>query len=49
MEDVLEVYHRPYDEKRPLVAVGEAGKQLVGEVVQPVPAGPGRPGRFDDE
>jgi hypothetical protein len=41
MEDVLEVYHRPYDEKRPLVAVDEASKQLVGEAVQPIPAGPG--------
>src|SRR5262249_16040804 len=37
MEDVLEVYHRPYDEKRPLVALDEASKQLVGEVVQPLP------------
>jgi hypothetical protein len=49
MEDVLEVYHRPFDEKRPLVALDEASKQLVGEVVQPLPAGPGQPGRFDYE
>jgi hypothetical protein len=27
MEDVLEVYHRPYNEKRPLVALDEASKQ----------------------
>ena len=31
MEDVLEVYHRPYDEKRPLVCLDEASKQLIGE------------------
>jgi hypothetical protein len=49
MEDVLEVYHRPYDEKRPLVALDEASKQLVGEVVQPLPAKPGQPERFDYE
>ena len=49
MEDVLDVYHRPYDEKRPQVCLDEASKQLVGEVVQPVPAAPGRPERFDYE
>jgi hypothetical protein len=49
LEDVLEVYHRPYDEKRPLVALDEASKQLVGEVVQPLPAEPGQPERFDYE
>ena len=49
MEDVLAVYHRPYDEKRPVVAVDEASKQLVGEVVQPIPAEPGQPERFDYE
>jgi hypothetical protein len=49
MEDVLEVYHRPSDEKRPLVALDEASKQLVGEVVQPLPPEPGQPERFDYE
>jgi DDE superfamily endonuclease len=49
MEDVLEVYHRPYDPKRPLVCLDEASKQLVGEVVQPLPAEPGQPERFDYE
>jgi hypothetical protein len=49
MEDVLEVYHRPYDEQRPLVCLDEASKQLIGEVVQPLPAEPGQPERFDYE
>jgi hypothetical protein len=49
MEDVLEVYHRPYDDKRPLVCLDEASKQLVGEAVLPLPAGPGQPERFDYE
>jgi len=49
MEDVLEVYHRPYDEKRPLVCLDEASKQLIGENVQPLPAEPGQAERFDYE
>src|SRR5260370_42315020 len=49
MEHLLEVYHRPYDEKRPLVCLDEASKQLIGETVQPLPAEPGQPERFDYE
>ncbi len=49
MEDVLEVYHRPYDPKRPVICLDEASKQLIGEIVQPVPAQPGQPQRFDYE
>ena len=40
MEDVLDVYHRPFDERRPLVAIDEVPKQLVGEVRAPLPARP---------
>ncbi len=49
MEDVLEVYHRPPDAKRPLVCLDEASKQLIGETRQPLPAEPGQPERFDYE
>ena len=49
MEDVLDVYHRPYDEKRPLVCLDEASKQLIGEATHPLPAEPGQPERFDYE
>jgi hypothetical protein len=49
MEDVLEVYHRPYDERRPQVCLDEASKQLVGETVPPRPPEPGQPERFDYE
>jgi DDE superfamily endonuclease len=49
MEDVLEVYHRAYDDKRPLVCLDEASKQLIGETRQPLPAEPGQPERFDYE
>ena len=47
MEDVLDVYTRPYDPKNPTVCVDEASKQLVGEVREPLPVVPGHPARFD--
>jgi len=49
MEDVLDVYERPYDEKRPVICLDESNKQLIGEVIEPIPAAPGRPERFDHE
>lgn len=49
MEDVLEVYQRPYDAERPQVCLDEASKQLIGETRLPVPAGPGREAREDYE
>jgi len=49
MEDVLEVYHRPYDPKRPAINLDEASRQLIGETRTPVPAAPGRPAREDFE
>ena len=49
MEDVLEVYHRPYDERRPLVCLDEVPVQLVGETRVPLPAAPGRKARYDYE
>src|SRR3954468_1789900 len=49
MEDVLEVYHRPFDERRPVVCLDEVSKQLVGEARLPLPPGPARPERFDCE
>src|SRR5438094_2011517 len=47
MEDVLEVYHRPYDPKRPVVCVDETFKQLIGETREPLPVKPGAVARFD--
>lgn len=49
MEDVLEVYQRPYDPKRPQICLDEASKQLIGETRLPVPAAPGREAREDYE
>jgi hypothetical protein len=49
MEDVLDVYHRPYDERFPLVCVDETSKQLLEHVRVPIPPEPGVPARVDDE
>ena len=49
MEDVLDVYTRPYDPLRPQVCLDETSKQLVAETRTPVPTAPGRPARFDYE
>jgi hypothetical protein len=49
MEDVLEVYTRPYDERFPQVCLDEKSKQLVGEVREPLAVSPGHPARYDYE
>ncbi|MEM9410246.1 MAG: IS630 family transposase [Planctomycetota bacterium] len=49
MEDVLEVYQRPYDPKRPVVCLDETSKQLVGETRNSIPAKRGTPAREDYE
>ena len=49
MEDVLEVYSRPYDYARPVVCMDEMNKQCIKEVRKPIPASPGKPERYDSE
>jgi len=49
MEDVLDVYHRPYDPQRPVVCLDECSKQLVGEVRSPLPPRPGQIAKYDSE
>jgi hypothetical protein len=49
MEDVLDVYARPHDESRPVVGVDEGGKQLIGDVREPLPVRPGEPAKQDYE
>ena len=49
MEDVLDVYHRPYNPAQPVVCMDEASKQLIAEVRQPLPAQPGRTAKYDSE
>jgi len=49
MEQVLEVYKRPYDPRRPVVCMDEQPKQLIAETRQSVPVAPGQPARVDFE
>lgn len=49
MEDVLEVYARPYDTARPVVCLDETSRQLLGETREPLPVGPRHPARHDAE
>lgn len=45
MEDVLEVYQRPYDPLRPVVCIDETNKQLIKETR--IPCEPGQPEKVD--
>ena len=49
MENVLEVYQRPYDAAKPLVCMDEASKQMIAETRIPIGAKPGRSEIFDYE
>lgn len=49
MEDVLEVYKRPYDPKHPVVCIDEMPKQLLTDTRETVPMQPGQAERFDYE
>jgi len=49
MEDVLEVYRRPYDPLRPVVCMDESTKQLLAEVRAPRPGQAGAVERYDYE
>jgi len=49
MEDVLEVYKRPYDPQRPLICMDEMPKQLLTDTRETLPVQPGKAERFDYE
>jgi len=49
MEDVLEVYHRPYDPVRPQICLDETSKQLVAESRPSIPMRQGQCQRQDPE
>lgn len=49
MEDVLDVYARPYNPKQPLVCMDETNKQLLDDTREPLPMTPGQPVRIDHE
>lgn len=47
MEDVLSVYARPFDPKRPQVCFDESNKEQHIEVETPLPLEPGQPQRYE--
>jgi DDE superfamily endonuclease len=49
MEELLDLYQRPYDPRRPLVCLDEKPVQLLAEARPPLPPAPGRPARHDYE
>jgi hypothetical protein len=49
MEDILEVYTRPYDPTCPLVCLDEMPEQLLANVRAPIPMEAGQPAREDYE
>ena len=49
MEDVLDVYHRPYDENCPVICMDEKPFQLLDHSRTPIPMKPGKPARYDYE
>ena len=49
MEQVLDVYKRPYDEDNPVVCMDESPKQLISEARPSSPMKPGQETRVDYE
>ena len=49
MENILDVYTRKHEKKRPLVCMDEFPRQLIGETRKPIPGGPGKPKCYDHE
>ena len=49
MEEVLDIYKKPYNPQCPQVCMDEMSTQLIGEVRAPLAAEPGKPLRYDTE
>jgi hypothetical protein len=47
MEDILDLYERPYDPKRPVICLDERPCQLIDDVLVPLPMQAGKPKRED--
>lgn len=47
MEQVLDIYERPCDERFPVVCFDERPCQLIADIVQPLPMKPGQVERYD--
>ena len=49
MEEVLDVYKADYDDRHVLICMDEASRQLLADVLEPLPLRPGAPRRVDDK
>ena len=49
MEEILDLYEKPYDPKRPVVCFDERPCQLLAEVRDSLASKPGKPQRVDSE
>lgn len=49
MEVVLDVYQETYDARHPLICMDEASRQILSDLVEPLPMKPGTPKRIDDK
>lgn len=49
MEQILDIYERPYDPNYPVICFDERPCQLLGDVLMPIPMKPGRVERQDYE
>jgi hypothetical protein len=49
MEDVLDIYAKPLDPSHPVVCIDEGGKQLIGDLREPLPVRPGSSAKQDYE
>lgn len=49
MEEVLDIYKKPYDPQHPVLCMDEMSTQLIGEVRPPLPTAPGKTLKDDTE
>ncbi len=49
MEEILDLYEKTYDPKRPVLCMDERPCQLIGDVLVPIPMKPGKPKKADYE
>ena len=47
MDEILDLYGRSYDKRRPLVCIDEKSYQLLDHEVRPIAMRPGRPAKLD--
>jgi len=47
MEDILDIYTKPYDPALPVVCMDETSKQHIKEICTPLPMTPNKPMRYD--